>query len=539
MKKILSLILVFAVLTILLSSLTSCHGRSALPEFEMPADFDETKSYEITFWAKNDNNKYQQKIYRDAVANFESLYPNIKVNLKLFSDYGEIYRQVLTNTPTNTTPNVCITYPDHVATYNSGKNVILPLDGLMNNAHFGLGGDNLKFDSTKKSEIVKQFLDEGKIGGVQYAMPFMRSTEACYINADLVEALGYTVPDVLTWDFIWEVSEAATAKNADGTYVANGQDVLFPFIYKSTDNMMIQLLKQHGAEYSTENGDVLLFNDTAKDILYTVADHTKSGAFNIFAVVSYPGNYLNRGQCIFAIDSTAGATWMGTDAPNLDIKEEELVEFEMAVRPVPQVNTKKPQMISQGPSICVFNKEDPDEVVASWIFAQYLLTNDVQIEYSTTEGYVPVTTKAQNSEEYQNYLARAGEEHPENYYQKTKIDATKILLDNIENTFVTPVFNGSTSVRDAAGKLIEDTVRGIHRGKTVNSVFIKRLFNDITKLHKLDQIQPADGGTGGGTYYEVENMQPEAVVLLISLGAVWVGIGTYVVVRKVKEKKNS
>ena len=50
-------------------------------------------------------------------------------------------------------------------------------------------------------------------------------------------------------------------------------------------------------------------------------------------------------------------------------------------------------MISQGPSVCVFNKEDPQEVLASWLFAQYLLTDQVQIAYSQTEGYVPVTVK--------------------------------------------------------------------------------------------------------------------------------------------------
>ena len=71
------------------------------------------------------------------------------------------------------------------------------------------------------------------------------------MNKTYVENLGYTLPDVLTWDFIWEVSEAATVQNADGTYVVNGQNVLIPFIYKSTDNMMIQMLKQKNAGYST------------------------------------------------------------------------------------------------------------------------------------------------------------------------------------------------------------------------------------------------------------------------------------------------
>ena len=66
-------------------------------------------------------------------------------------------------------------------------------------------------------------------------------------------------------------------------------------------------------------------------------------------------------------------------------------------------------MISQGPSVCIFNKEDPQIVLASWLFSQYLISNEVQIAYSKTEGYVPVTLKAQTSAEYQDYLARSGD----------------------------------------------------------------------------------------------------------------------------------
>ena len=105
----------------------------------------------------------------------------------------------------------------------------------------------------------------------------MRSTEACYINKTYVEAMGYTLPDTLTWDFVWKVADAATKKNADGTFAVNGQKVMIPFIYKSTDNMMIQLLRQSGGGYSNDQGEVLLFNDTTKELLYTIAKHVKTG----------------------------------------------------------------------------------------------------------------------------------------------------------------------------------------------------------------------------------------------------------------------
>ena len=91
---------------------------------------------------------------------------------------------------------------------------------------------------------------------------------------------------------------------------------------------------------------------------------------------------------------------MGSDAPLSDIAEDKVVEFETEVMAIPQFDPQHPQMISQGPSVCIFNKEDPQEVLASWLFVQYLLTNEVQTAYAETEGYVPVTSKAQESAEY-------------------------------------------------------------------------------------------------------------------------------------------
>ena len=55
---------------------------------------------------------------------------------------------------------------------------------------------------------------------------------------------------------------------------------------------------------------------------------------------------------------------MGTDAPLSDISEDSLVQFETAVRMIPQFDPEHPKMISQGPSVCVFNKSDSQEVLA-------------------------------------------------------------------------------------------------------------------------------------------------------------------------------
>lgn len=296
------------------------------------------------------------------------------------------------------------------------------------------------------------------------------------------------------------------------------------------------MLKQKDAGYSTENGEIEIFNDATRELLYMVAEHAKSGAFSTFKISSYPANFLNAGQCVFAVDSTAGATWMGTDAPLTDISEDKLVDFETEVMTVPQFEPDSPVMISQGPSVCIFNKEDPDEVLASWLFAQYLLSDEVQIAYSETEGYVPVTQKAQESGEYQQYLADAGTDDELHY--EVKLKATKLLLSNTENTFVTPVFNGSASLRNAAGQMIENVTKSVRRKEAIDEQYMEELFADMTSLYRLDQINGAGKGTAEGKA-ELGAFPKTAVILLTALSGTWLLMIGYVIWEAVKKKKMS
>ena len=309
--------------------------------------------------------------------------------------------------------------------------------------------------------------------------------------------------------------------------------------------MMITMLKQLNAPYSTARGEVLIFNDTTSGLLKEIYTHAKSRAFSTFAISNYPGNFLNAGQCIFAIDSTAGATWMGSNAPMLDIHEEQVVPFTTLVRPIPQFDTENdPIMISQGPSICVFNKDDPQEVLASWLFAQYMLTNKVQLSYAETEGYLPVTLKAQQSEEYKDYLSRKGENNQE--YYDIKIEASELLMNHLDDTFVTPVFNGSASLRSAAGQLIENVCKSARRKEEMSDEYIEKQFHEVSSLYRLDQIKVAAGDSDAAdAANETETQETsgwndlpaESKALLIILPCIWIVIGVIGLIRSKKTKQ--
>ena len=158
----------------------------------------------------------------------------------------------------------------------------------------------------------------------------------------------------------------------------------------------------------------------------------------------------------------------------------------------------------------------------------------MQVGYAKTEGYVPVTTKAQQSAAYQDYLSRKGEDNDEHY--SVKLDAAELLMKNTANTFTTPVFNGSASLRDAAGQLIEETAKAVRRKKTVDDAFIDNLYSQVNSLYRLDQI----GGQARSSQDAKANLGPlpgTAVALLCAIVTAWVLMGLYLLRQMAKKKK--
>ena len=123
-----------------------------------------------------------------------------------------------------------------------------------------------------------------------------------------------------------------------------------------------------------------------------------------------------------------------------------------------------------------------------------------------------------------------------------KIEAARLLLDNTDNTFVTPVFNGSASLRNAAGQLIEETTKSTRRKQTVDDAYIQELYSEMTSLYRLDQIvrkevsdtpeAAVSTSTGFGP------LPAESVMLLSSLALCWLGILSYVAVDAWRKKKS-
>ena len=109
------------------------------------------------------------------------------------------------------------------------------------------------------------------------------------------------------------------------------------------------------------------------------------------------------------------------------------------------------------------------------------------------------------------------------------------MLDNTENTFVTSVFNGSTSLRNAAGQMIENVTKSVKRKEVIDEQYMEDLYKDMTSLYRLDQ-GGMSGITSGGKA-ELGELPGTAVALLAALGGTWALIILYVVRDFLKKKR--
>ena len=135
-------------------------------------------------------------------------------------------------------------------------------------------------------------------------------------------------------------------------------------------------------------------------------------------------------------------------------------------------------------------------------------------------------------EEYQDYLSRIGEDNDLHY--DVKILASQLLLSHTGDTFVTPVFNGSASLRDAAGQMIENVTKSVRRKEAVNDAYYEKLYADMVSLYHLN----LDGtGASAAARQDLGPLPHTAVVLLVSLACAWVLITLYFCLKQFKKRK--
>ncbi len=458
MKKILSVLLLVAMVFVM----ASCGGaKKGIPNFDVPEGGYDGSEVTITFYHTMGSNLTE--VLDRYIESFNKLYPNIHINHSQVGSYDDVRDQISTEITVSNQPNIAYCYPDHVALYNLAG-AVATLDNLIDSKITVTRADGttetLGLTEAQKDDFIEGYYNEGtQFGdGLMYTMPFSKSTEVLYYNKTFFEANNIQVPTT------WDEMEATMKK------IKEIDPNSIPLGYDSEGNWFITMCEQYGSPYTSAEDDHYLFdNETNRNFVKKFREWYQNGYLTTQSIFGAYTSGLFTAQTgtksYMSIGSSAGATHQRPD------KIDGEYPFEVGIATIPQVSESNKKVISQGPSVCIFKKDNPQEVVASWLFVKYLTTSvDFQAEFSMASGYVPVLKSVASNPVYAEFISKAD---GGNYISAL---SAKICLEQESAYYTSPAFNGSSTARDQVGQLLAKCLSADDGGNV--DAMIKKAFED-------------------------------------------------------------
>lgn len=487
MKKAFAIIMLVVIVAASMSIMVACNKKTTTigANFVVPENGYDGSDVTIKFYHTMGDTL--NAVLKTHIAKFNELYPNIHVEDSQIGKYEDVRDQINTELTAGEQPNIAYCYPDHVALYNLAGAVV-QLDNLIASNIVQTRADGttevLGLTQEQKDDFIPGFYNEGKQFGddFMYMMPFSKSTEVLYYNktffdnynaendakkdTDVTKTARLEVPThwwcdpALGCDANCNKSMEKVArllKKIDSNCI--------PFGYDSEANWFITMCEQLGSPYtsSDESNHFLFNNDTNKSFVNRFRGWYNEGLFTTQTIYkSYTSGLFNttteKTRSYMSIGSSAGAT---KQRPAKDSNGK--YPFEVGIAQIPQQNPSNPKVISQGPSVCIFNSDNAQEVVASWLLVKYLTTSVLfQAEFADAQGYIPVLNSVSLNPTFAGNLEKA------NGGDKIAYLSMKVCMNQANAYYTSPAFNGSSKARDQVGDLL---VKCLDRNTDINKAF--------------------------------------------------------------------
>jgi|GEM_PF-1152808 len=391
---------------------------------------------EILFWHIYGQDK--SALLDELIAEFEAMYPNVTITSTSESDYNTLREKINLGISVGQVPTMALGYPDHFAAYITTA-AVQKLDNYINS--------NVRYEITDPtSSIYGQYVDVSLdiedyipgylaennqyIGGYYYSLPYSKSTETMAVNRtvlkahiDEIRAAGMTISDEgffshetpLTFAEIQQLSAILVNSTAVTDVASNKCGYLLN--YDSSGNMYINMSRQWNAPYTNSAGDIMINNQTTKNMLNYIKAMFDSRTFvlPIEWGSSYGSTNFMYGDVCMTVGSTAGVNY--NIPTGLDDKEK-FGKFDVDFLTVPQTVTPDTNnsavtmsdgtnnynitgtlsAVQQGPNIGIFSSASANEKLFAWLFIKWLTTTENTARWAMDTGYLPVRLSAYTSE---------------------------------------------------------------------------------------------------------------------------------------------
>ncbi len=277
----------------------------------------------------------------------------------------------------NTAPDMAWLASTELGTYVQA-NLLPDVDGWLN-SHASI-----------KQNILPSLIKISSYQGKVWSLPWMTNNTAMQINLDAFEKAGVPIPSqdptkTWTWDQFAEACKLITQKtNMKGFLMNNGGPGWDAWLFTAW-------LGTNSGNFLSDAGDPL-FNTTAGTETMTFLQNLVKDGYTAFSApgMGYdPSGWYSQKAAIMA-----NGPW---NFPDLS----KLKTFKFTVVPYP-IN-KQPATNPGGDQLFLFNNSQ-DKVNYEFDYAQYMLSDDFQVQFNIESGNLPVTQSATASTAYQAHL---------------------------------------------------------------------------------------------------------------------------------------
>ena len=466
----------FLLLPILLSSCKSKESNQSNISSSTESGYikEDTK---IDFLCMADKD-YHAKL-QSMIDEFEILEPHVKVNLynpQGSGSYAMIEKNIVAGFFKEDYPDLAQCYPDNVVKY-IAKGYAVDVDKYLSNSEYGIVGNEI-------DDYIDSFLLEGATYPTSgtYSLPFCKSTELLYYNADALLNLDLSSIDAnindgkpldenylndLTWEELFDnLCPALYTYNSslseEDKILKSGTNSAV-FTYDSDENFFITLANQYGYGYTSVDGNgkasIDFDNPEMKGLVRKLkeakdANYLQTRGSNR----DYVSTLFQDRKALFTISSTAGLTY------NYSYNN----PFNIGVAKIPHAEGKEYSSINQGPSVCILDHDDDNRSLASYLLWKHMTNEENSSAWALHTGYMGIRNSSYHSKEYIDAL---NVDDTSNLFDVAKAKNLKMISEVRESTFNTKVFKGSSNARTNVGLLLRDCLLSNDIDNEIDSLF--------------------------------------------------------------------
>lgn len=384
---------------------------------------------EISFWHIYGLTK--SALLDELIEEFEAMFPNVTIVSTSQSTYTTLRDTVNQAIMVNQAPTMALGYPDHFAMYLTA-NAVQKLDNYINSnvvyevtdSASSIFGEYVPV-SLDLEDFVPGYLEENnQFSGIYYSLPFSKSSEVVAVNRTVlknhvaaIRAAGIEISDngFLSHDQPLTLAQLQTLTpilvNATASTNVSAFKCGYLMNYDSSANMFINFSRLLNAPYTNTAGDILINNQTTKDMLNYINALFTARTFVLPTVwgEDYGSANFKNGDVCMTVTSSAGVSYnipsSADTQANLKfgifdvdyIGVPQSVGLENNNTPVtlnggstPYTFTGSLSAVQQGGNVGIFNKATTNEKLFAWLFIKWLTTSENSARWAMDTGYLPV-----------------------------------------------------------------------------------------------------------------------------------------------------